>query len=135
EAPSFQNDIYSPENTGLIPTLYANFTAGDRPTFEQKLETMREDLRACARGESVSWTPRDRRFAEYLRGLAPETLDRLAYWSPADTVEVLYSRTIDGSSFVPIQQGSPGQKTAAVLAFLLAYGDEPIVLDQPEDDL
>lgn len=30
---------------------------------------------------------------------------------------------------------SPGQKTAALLAFVLAQGDEPIVLDQPEDDL
>jgi len=50
-------------------------------------------------------------------------------------VEVFYSRSVDGSGFLPIQQGSPGQKTAAILAFLLAYGDEPIVLDQPEDDL
>ena len=78
---------------------------------------------------------RDRRFAEHLRGLAPETVDRLAYWSSDDTVEVFYSRTVDGSEFLPIQQGSPGQKTAAILAFLLAYGDEPIILDQPEDDL
>lgn len=26
-------------------------------------------------------------------------------------------------------------KTAALLAFLLSYGDEPLILDQPEDDL
>lgn len=31
--------------------------------------------------------------------------------------------------------GSPGQKTAALLAFILSYGNEPLVLDQPEDDL
>ena len=35
----------------------------------------------------------------------------------------------------PISAGSPGQKTAALLAFLLSYGREPLVLDQPEDDL
>jgi hypothetical protein len=135
EYPSFQNDISSPEDTGLIPSLYAHFAGGDAAAFEAKLDKMREGVRACARGEKANWALRDRRFAEALRGLAPETLDRLAYWSPTDTVEVLYSRAVDGSDFVPIQQGSPGQKTAAVLAFLLAYGDEPIVLDQPEDDL
>jgi len=31
--------------------------------------------------------------------------------------------------------GSKGQKSVAVLAFLLASGKEPIVMDQPEDDL
>ena len=44
-------------------------------------------------------------------------------------------RSPDGSGWSPIQDGSPGQKSAALLAFLLSYGTEPIVLDQPEDDL
>jgi predicted ATPase len=48
---------------------------------------------------------------------------------------VEYSTLGDGSGFRSIQEGSPGQKTAALLAFLLSYGKEPIVLDQPEDDL
>ncbi|MYL09066.1 MAG: hypothetical protein F4015_06220 [Acidimicrobiia bacterium] len=34
-----------------------------------------------------------------------------------------------------LSQGSPGQQTAALLAFVLGYGSEPIILDQPEDDL
>ncbi len=135
EPPLFQNDIASAEGTGLIPNLYADFEAGGSPAFEQKLDKMRNGLIACARGGDANWSLRDRRFAEHLRGLAPETVDRLAYWSPDDTVEVLYNRAVDGSEFFPIQQGSPGQKTAAILAFLLAYGDEPIILDQPEDDL
>jgi ABC-type enterochelin transport system ATPase subunit len=32
-------------------------------------------------------------------------------------------------------QASAGQRAAAMLAFLLAHGQEPLVLDQPEDDL
>ena len=40
-----------------------------------------------------------------------------------------------GSNRQRIEQGSPGQKTAALLAFILSYGDEPLLLDQPEDDL
>lgn len=135
EAPGFQNDISSPEDTGLIPRLYANFESGDGLAFEKQLATLRESVTECARGGAPDWALRDRRFGEYLRGLAPETIDRLAYWSPEDTVDVFYSRTGDGQNFQTIRQGSPGQKTAAILAFLLAYGDEPIILDQPEDDL
>ena len=46
-----------------------------------------------------------------------------------------YSRTGEGTDFHPIDQASDGQRSAAMLAFLLAHGDEPLVLDQPEDDL
>lgn len=35
----------------------------------------------------------------------------------------------------PVIKGSPGQRTAAMLAFVLHHGREPLVLDQPEDDL
>jgi hypothetical protein len=34
-----------------------------------------------------------------------------------------------------ITEGSPGQRTAAMLGFVLHHGLEPLVLDQPEDDL
>ena len=32
-------------------------------------------------------------------------------------------------------QGSPGQKNAVILSFILSYGTQPLILDQPEDDL
>jgi hypothetical protein len=34
-----------------------------------------------------------------------------------------------------VSQGSAGQRSAAMLAFVLHHGSEPLVLDQPEDDL
>ena len=40
-----------------------------------------------------------------------------------------------GRGWRPLTQGSPGQQTAALLAFALGHGSEPIILDQPEDDL
>ena len=46
-----------------------------------------------------------------------------------------YSPAGDGTDFRSIGQASAGQRAAAMLAFLLAHGDEPLVLDQPEDDL
>ena len=70
----------------------------------------------------------------HIQGLPPENIDRLECWFPEDSLEVLYS-VKQGGEFKPVQQGSPGQKTAALLAFILSYGDEPLILDQPEDDL
>ncbi len=65
----------------------------------------------------------------------PGFLDGLLQWFPEDGLSVKYSRTGDGTEFLPISQASTGQRSAAMLAFLLAHGDEPLVLDQPEDDL
>ena len=78
------------------------------------------------------------RFTNYLQrefGRRPELLDNLLTWFPEDGLVVRYSRTGDGKDFQPISQASAGQRSAAMLAFILAHGDEPLVLDQPEDDL
>ncbi len=135
DSPLFQNDIASDDGKGLLADLYSGFNPDDAAPVEAQLVELRQRIVDCARGGDATWRIRDKRFVDYLHSLAPETLDRLGYWAPDDTVDVYYSRGIDGSNFQPIQQGSPGQKTATILAFLLSYGDEPIVLDQPEDDL
>ncbi|HKF78440.1 MAG TPA: AAA family ATPase [Candidatus Dormibacteraeota bacterium] len=40
-----------------------------------------------------------------------------------------------GESWSPISEVSPGQRAMALLALALASGAEPLVIDQPEDDL
>jgi hypothetical protein len=55
-------------------------------------------------------------------------------WFPEDLVTVEY-KPEGSSNFTPVDQGSPGQKTAALLAIILQMGNEPLLLDQPEDDL
>ena len=62
----------------------------------------------------------------------PEFADHISTWWPEDDLRIDYQR--DGR-WTAISQGSQGQRSAALLAFLLAFGEEPIVLDQPEDDL
>ena len=62
-------------------------------------------------------------------------IDRLMTWFPEDGLTVEYSRSGRGTDFCPIGQASAGQRASAMLAFLLAHGEEPLVLDQPEDDL
>jgi ABC-type lipoprotein export system ATPase subunit len=62
----------------------------------------------------------------------PEFADHVLAWFPEDDLRIEYQRDHRWTS---ISQGSQGQRSAALLAFLLAFGEEPIVLDQPEDDL
>lgn len=68
-------------------------------------------------------------------GKQPGLLDSLMLYAPEDALEVSYSQHGDGKNWRPIAHASAGQQAAAMLAFLLAHGQEPIVLDQPEDDL
>ncbi len=65
----------------------------------------------------------------------PGFADHVLSWFPEDDLRIEYSRAGDGQAWTAIKQGSQGQRSAALLAFLLAFGDEPLVLDQPEDDL
>ncbi len=73
-------------------------------------------------------------FRNYLqrRNEKAEFRDHVLAWFPKDDLRIEYQR--DGR-WTSISQGSQGQRSAALLAFLLAFGEEPIVLDQPEDDL
>ena len=76
---------------------------------------------------------RDQRFANHIKGLSQDSISELMCWFPQDSLEI-YAIDAKGEK-QSIQQGSPGQKTAALLAFILSYGEEPLLLDQPEDDL
>jgi energy-coupling factor transporter ATP-binding protein EcfA2 len=65
----------------------------------------------------------------------PEYFDRLYAWWPEDSLEVSYSKGGAGQDFVSLRNGSAGEKAAALLAFFLAHGDLPLIIDQPENDL
>ncbi|MBF0428365.1 MAG: ABC transporter [Magnetococcales bacterium] len=98
-----------------------------------KLKRILQDFKAT--GKSEKYTAKDQRFITKLQGLPPEHLDRLDTWFPDDSLDVRYSTSGKDNEFQSIHKGSPGQKTAAMLAFILSHGDEPLILDQPEDDL
>jgi len=78
-------------------------------------------------------------FVQRLSSLDEVIRFRLASLAPDDVVAMEFLR--DGgdpgcaSDWQSIVRGSPGQRTAAMLAFVLHHGLEPLVLDQPEDDL
>lgn len=60
------------------------------------------------------------------------TLSSFINLMPEDMITIKLN---DGQNEIDINEGSPGQKCAAVLAFLLSNGNNPLVIDQPEDDL
>ena len=133
EAGGFEKDIGPVGGEGLLALLYTG--PADVKAFEERLVEVKRKVRQIAAGECKADDLRDQRFATHLSKLPPEAFDRLDSWFPEDSLGVQYSTTADGSEFRSILEGSPGQKTAALLAFLLSYGEEPIILDQPEDDL
>ncbi|CAB9539867.1 PHP N-terminal domain protein [Bathymodiolus brooksi thiotrophic gill symbiont] len=72
---------------------------------------------------------KDQRFHQHLYDLPQESLSDFGLWHPEDSLKITFSK---GQA---LETGSAGQKCAALLAFILSYGSEPLLLDQPEDDL
>lgn len=115
--------------------LLAILTQNPNMSMEEKIAAMKCALLAIHANDAAAVEKaKDRRFVSHIQGLTPEQIDRIRCWFPDDSLDVRY-RLKGGQGFRPVEQGSPGQKTAALLAFILSYGTEPLVLDQPEDDL
>lgn len=132
----FEKDIgnpLKPEKGGLLVDIYREPI--DIGILEQRLQELKSKIRSMAKGGYRTGDLADEKFASHLKKLPPETLDRLDIWFPEDSLSVRYSPSADGKKLQSIEKGSPGQRTAALLAFFLSYGEEPIILDQPEDDL
>ena len=100
-----------------------------------RLDSVIAKMRRFHSGATELWDTHDARFKTALRGIPPERIDRLALYVPEDTVSVSFREFGSSDEWRSLSQGSPGQQTAALLAFVLGFGNEPIILDQPEDDL
>ncbi len=61
-----------------------------------------------------------------------ETLGSLVKVVPEDYISI---KIIEETGEIDINEGSPGQKSAAILTFILSSGTNPLIIDQPEDDL
>ena len=120
---------------GLLVELYRDLPTDSMERIEEitgRLIEMKESISSIHDGGSD--TRRTKWFHNHVESLSPEQIDRLLLWWPSDGLEIQYRRP-QSSGWAPIDGGSPGQRSAALLAFLLSYGDDPIILDQPEDDL
>ena len=121
-----------------IPSFLNKYQPKD-PRFPNKVRDFKTDLIDLVEhgpeskiGQAIKV---DMRF--YSRLANADTSDLVTdimLWFPEDLVAVSY-RPAPKSNFVAVDQGSPGQKTAALLTVVLQMGSYPLLLDQPEDDL
>lgn len=136
---SFANDIYSesdddpPIPCGIVWDLV---DPGSQSSVQERLTKLKESLEGMK--DEVLNTKLHGKFVKRLRDMKPEQmliiLDELSVWFPEDAIELQFRRD-DSASFQSLRQASAGQKTATILSFLLAHGNEPLLMDQPEDDL
>lgn len=143
----FDKDIYDEaEQSGILACLYSSAgknhvidwsgqSTAQRPmlvaSFEQRLSELKKAILTNPKSlEQRGWVE------NHLVRLSqtPDFAEKLAVWFPEDLIRVSYSSP-SLSEFRRLDKASPGQKTAAILAFALSHGEDPIILDQPEDDL
>ncbi len=117
---SFDNDIRSLKQVCFTGEVKRNI---------HKVRQIFKKLRAGEDVERVSG-----HLKRLVTALTDEQLDELDLLLPEDEVEVLY-KPLNSERFKPLATASAGQKTTAILTFILSYGDTPLILDQPEDDL
>ena len=136
----FETDILQidgDQRTGVVAELLEELPREPdqrRRVFKTRIDDLRQRFADACTGGGI-FGGHFNNFLQRRYGNGPEFLDRLLTWFPEDVLSVEYSRSGRGLDFAPIAQASAGQRAAAMLAFLLAHGDEPLVLDQPEDDL
>ena len=128
-----ETDTDPPKPCGMVWDLVNPNSAS---SVSERLQEIKQSLEEM--NEQVLNTKLNGKFVKKLKEMKPEVasvvFDELAAWFPEDAVDLQYKRD-ESSSFQSLQQASAGQKTAAILSFLLAHGSEPLLMDQPEDDL
>ncbi|VVQ24315.1 hypothetical protein PS938_05581 [Pseudomonas fluorescens] len=139
---TFSSDIFDQEReTGFLLALTKKMSeltssTGDDLGLSSRLDllhTFKNDFLQLTSGMGkVLDSPVGKKFSDYTNSIPKNIYDRFICWFPQDKLVVKYS---DGKRYKDISQGSAGQKAATILSFLLSYGNEPLILDQPEDDL
>lgn len=73
-------------------------------------------------------------FTNILKELKDSTMAELGIFLPEDEIQIQY-KPEHSSQYKPIHNASAGQRTSAILTFILSDDINPLILDQPEDDL
>lgn len=100
---------------------------------EQKIKEVRNVFHKIRRNEDVSSIVSGH-FANLIKSINDAQIDEVELMLPEDEIEVQYKPT-SAAAFKSLSTASAGQKTTAILTFILSYGKLPLILDQPEDDL
>jgi uncharacterized membrane protein len=118
---SFQDDIDSLTNLCF------------QGNVEQKIIDVRNVFLKIRKNEDVSDVVTGH-FVNLVKSLNDGQIDEIELLLPEDEIEIQYKPT-PSSQFKSLSTASAGQKTTAILTFILSFGKVPLILDQPEDDL
>lgn len=135
----FADAIYDSErNRGIVADLYQGLPEEEDQRIEillSRISDWKGQVVNASLGIENSLPGKFQNYISVQTANRPGFIDKLLVWYPEDSLVVRYSRGGRGTHFVPLSQGSAGEKAAALLAFFLADGETPLVLDQPENDL
>ena len=98
----------------------------------QNLDAFKESMHHL-HNDSLRDNTYDGWYSKLIQELSPNQLDEIDLLFPEDEIEMKYIGR-DGQPH-SIAVASAGQKTTAILSFILSFGTKPLILDQPEDDL
>ncbi|MFP5437423.1 MAG: TrlF family AAA-like ATPase [Bacteroidia bacterium] len=73
-------------------------------------------------------------FLNLVKSLSDSQIDEIELTLPEDEIDIKY-KPQGSNAFKSLSIASAGQKTTAILTFILSQGKAPLILDQPEDDL
>jgi hypothetical protein len=96
--------------------------------YSQLLEAARSGSETAG---SVSFSPY---FTHLVRKLSEQEFSRLLLFRPEDEL-LLYYHPNGVKRFFPMTTASTGEKTAAILSFILLGSIAPLIIDQPEDGM
>lgn len=100
--------------------------------IEDKLQEFRGKVRQLRQQDKVEGVTK---YLNNLFGKLDNTqIDKLQILVPEDEITIEY-KPKNSKHFIPLSNASAGQKATAILTFILSFGDYPLILDQPEDDL
>ena len=125
--------ILQRENTAFQNDIDALTALCFNGNVEQKIKEVREVFLKIRIGEDVSSIVTGF-FVNLVNTLNEAQIDEIKLLLPEDEIEIQYKPT-STSAFKSLSTASAGQKTTAILTFILSYGKLPLILDQPEDDL
>nr|VFK36568.1 MAG: PHP-associated [Candidatus Kentron sp. SD]VFK39635.1 MAG: PHP-associated [Candidatus Kentron sp. SD]VFK78057.1 MAG: PHP-associated [Candidatus Kentron sp. SD] len=134
---TFARPLCDRENQQGILWEFVDWEASRIPESDlpQLISEIKSQTRAIAEGRASGGQRAFDNRLKKLRDTQPATLDQVDAWWPEDMLRVQYAKDPVAGKFDDLEKGSAGQKAAAILAFLLSHGNEPLVIDQPEDDL
>jgi ABC-type enterochelin transport system ATPase subunit len=119
---------------GSIPTRLLSFVGAMKSDIQETQASGKAlDEKSSAVAKLLATKQLTRNFFNSLVKGDRIRIDEIETFVPEDRVEAKV-RGNDGV-FKPITQGSIGQRSMAILGLLLTAGTQPLIIDQPEEDL